>query len=189
MSEEPYVYKSVQVEPEWIRRLNGEIIDETATPLTTSFSNRGGRPVLDVETRWARKTKINRKTGCIEWKGKLNANGKSTFYADGKPYDHQEYAWLREHGVLPATSLKTTCGTIGCVNVDHLEPKPQRRARIAQQALTTEGVLYIRAEYDKGRSPIAIAKEFEKISEQTVVKVARRKSYLWVPEHRKGNDA
>lgn len=178
-----YQSSRFQVVKSWEDGYDPEIHGPKATGAPANKS-KGGRPVVDADVRWKRKTHYNRKTDCIEWKGTLTKQGKSTFYADGKVYDHQDYAWLRERGELPTTALKVTCGTPGCVNVDHLEPKPERRRRSVQQALSQEDVMYIRAEYDSGRSVIDIAKKFDRVSEQSVSKVARRKSYLWVPEHR-----
>jgi hypothetical protein len=138
--------------------------------------------VVSAASRWQTKLKKSKSNDCIQWRGALNRYGKGTFYADGKTYDHQEYAWLLEHGTLPPSSLKTTCTTKGCVNVEHLMPTEVRARKRKQQALQAEEVQAIRRRYDSGESVIDIKEDYRGISEQSIRNAALRKTYQWVPE-------
>lgn len=149
--------------------------------------NPTGRPVKPAPERFARKWKLIKRTGCHQWLGAINKYGKSSFYDGKHNVDPQVYAWQLEFGAPPKGPLQTTCKTIGCVCVLHLQEMEYSRTKRKQHVFEKQDVWDIRRAYDSGESVISISKRYANVSEQSVGMAARRKSYTWVAEEEYAN--
>lgn len=62
-------------------------------------------------------------SGCIEWRGAVDAQGYGRLRVDGRMMLAHRAAWLVAHGGVPADKeLDHTCHNPPCINVAHLRP-------------------------------------------------------------------
>lgn len=60
-------------------------------------------------------------SGCILWLGEESHNGYGRFRSGGRRIAAHRYAWIKEHGEIPAGLMVChKCDTPQCVNVSHL---------------------------------------------------------------------
>lgn len=75
--------------------------------------------------------------GCVVWTGALNGDGYGKIKVDGRAVKAHRYAWEREHGPIPdSTVIDHTCWERTCVNVNHL-----RLATVAQNNQNRAGAV------------------------------------------------
>lgn len=178
----PYVYEGVR------KVWKDDPVDEP-TPGPKPYRNtkgdfkedNDGRPPVDPAIRWKKKYIVDKKTGCLKWKGALNKYGRGTFFNGISVFDAQKYAWKMAYKREPVGKIRTTCSTLCCVNPEHMyEVQPPRKRR-EKAMFTAQDVLDIRRRYDAGETVTVISKDYP-ASEKSVSLVARRKSYTWVEE-------
>jgi hypothetical protein len=129
------------------------------------------------------------KTGCLEWQGATNSQGRGNIKIDGKVYQVHRVAWALEYGdIPPGVQILHKCDNPVCVELSHLFPgnatmnmldmynKGRHDVIRANAVLTDEEVRAIRA--DK-RNSIELAPIYG-IHSSTIRRIRRRETYAHV---------